>query len=411
MVNPSFELDIDQASVGLFCAEFNDTSIEIDVAISHLIENPEDNNIRIGLISRLQSLHDNAMSLSICPMAESIDVIIAIASSSDIHTEENAVYVTDIILLLMDKVATMLVDTIRDSSIPFEQFNAFQLVGKIMAEMTAKSLIEDYHRILHILDIDKNSDSHEGGAGFNNVFDIDDFEEVDLFEDESEPAKIEAPEPAPALVVEKKSETSKVNYEILEHDSAIFETISKMVDKKLFPNRERTVFLMEIAMAMNTERNNIVPFDQLLASIYLHDFGMLLLPESFFAQRKLSGDEFAILGKHPIESAELVKRGIGWEVATEIISQHHERPDGKGYPNKLMDGDICEGAKLLAISDAFCAMINPNHQQKQKKTFLRASAEINKNSGTQFSADWIPAFNTVVKRNTESKSHWLYPDD
>ncbi|MBT5230312.1 MAG: hypothetical protein HOM11_08540 [Methylococcales bacterium] len=61
----------------------------------------------------------------------------------------------------------------------------------------------------------------------------------------------------------------------------------------------------------------------------------------------------------------------------------------------------------MAIADAFFSMINTTYADQRKRTYLRAAAEINANSGTQFSEDWVQAFNIVVKMNASARSHWM----
>jgi hypothetical protein len=60
---------------------------------------------------------------------------------------------------------------------------------------------------------------------------------------------------------------------------------------------------------------------------------------------------------HPDYAAGLLSRMDGWEAAAEMVAQHHEMPDGKGYPEGSPPTQICDGAKILAIVDAFEAVM------------------------------------------------------
>lgn len=60
--------------------------------------------------------------------------------------------------------------------------------------------------------------------------------------------------------------------------------------------------------------------------------------------------------EHPMIGVKIVEQvGLAPEVV-EIIRQHHERPDGKGYPNGISADKIMQGAKILGVADAFDAM-------------------------------------------------------
>ena len=79
-----------------------------------------------------------------------------------------------------------------------------------------------------------------------------------------------------------------------------------------------------------------------------------------------------------------------------------QKPNGSGYPNQLKDGEIVDGAKILAIIDAFDAILLKHSHRGQQRSILRAIAEINA-SDRQFSAEWIAPFNRVIRAMLESK--------
>jgi hypothetical protein len=396
MTSDKFEVDTDENELNAFYADFIDHSNEIDVAISHLIENPDDQSVRQTMVATLEVLRNKSMVAGLEPLTNSLDVI-KIAANSDDCTRQHVTKITNLLFHLMDKTVAMLHEATENQAINLTAAIEIQNVGALMAEITPESFEKNYQQTLIVLGIVKEHGDDKSKDLFGDVF---------VFSDDEANEKTVINKPANKPPRPRQVKISKTQ---LEQDTAIFESIANAIDLRLHTHNPRTVFIIETAVGMNAIRGNIIPFDQLLAAIYMHDFGMLLLPDRFFQKKDANKDDRSILHRHPFESAHIVSRAKGWEEATNIIQQHHERPDGQGYPKRLVDEQICDGAKILAIADAFCAMINPNHQQKEKRTFIRAAAEINRNSGKQFSADWVSAFNTVIKLNITTKSHWLYP--
>ncbi|MBS1145282.1 MAG: hypothetical protein H6R14_2688 [Proteobacteria bacterium] len=164
----------------------------------------------------------------------------------------------------------------------------------------------------------------------------------------------------------------------------------------------RTMRILRLALETNKTSTSPVDQIQLEAAVYIHDIGMMLLPESIWLKiGKMNPDEKTALRNHPGFAAGLLQRMPGWEVAAEMVAQHHEMPDGCGYPNGLFDNKICAGAKILAIVDAFEAVMLKHIHRGKNRSVLRAIAEINA-CNNQFSPDWIKPFNAVIRKTIES---------
>ena len=114
----------------------------------------------------------------------------------------------------------------------------------------------------------------------------------------------------------------------------------------------------------------------------------------------MSPEDKVALCNHPGFAAGLLLRMPGWEPAAEMVAQHHEMPDGAGYPKGLPGAQICDGAKILAIVDAFEAVMLKHINRGKNRSVLRAIAEINA-CDNQFSPEWIEPFNRVIRRTLE----------
>lgn len=164
----------------------------------------------------------------------------------------------------------------------------------------------------------------------------------------------------------------------------------------------RTMRVLRLALETNRAGSNIVDPVQLEAAVYLHDVGMMFLPETTWLKiGKLSDSDKTLLRNHPGYAAGLLQRMPGWEEAARMVAQHHEMPDGGGYPNQLGGSEICPGAKILAIVDAFEAVMLKHIHRGKNRSVLRAIAEINA-CDKQFAPEWIAPFNAVIRKTIES---------
>ena len=116
----------------------------------------------------------------------------------------------------------------------------------------------------------------------------------------------------------------------------------------------------------------------------LHDIGKITVPlEILNKPGLLTDDEWRVLRSHATNGYEMVN-GLNElkPIASSVLS-HHERWDGKGYPNGLKGEEIPILARIISIVDAFDAMINDRSYRKAL-TIEDAKLEIKDNAGTQF---------------------------
>lgn len=160
--------------------------------------------------------------------------------------------------------------------------------------------------------------------------------------------------------------------------------------------------LLRLAIETNARAGNPVDKAQLEAAVYLHDIGMMFLPESIWLKvGTLTDEERLVMREHPSFAAGLAERMTGWREAATMIAQHHEMVDGRGYPLGLREGQIVPGAKILSIIDAFESVTLKHSHRSEGRSLLRAIAEINA-SDRQFSSEWIEHFNQVIRDMLEA---------
>jgi HD-GYP domain-containing protein (c-di-GMP phosphodiesterase class II) len=96
-------------------------------------------------------------------------------------------------------------------------------------------------------------------------------------------------------------------------------------------------------------------------------------------------------------SAAIAARAGSSEQVVEMITYHHEREDGQGYPHKLSGDRIPIGSRILCVADSFDAMVH-DRWYKRKRTLQNAIDEVKRCSGTQFDPVIVEAFLRVLEK-------------
>jgi putative nucleotidyltransferase with HDIG domain len=128
------------------------------------------------------------------------------------------------------------------------------------------------------------------------------------------------------------------------------------------------------------------------AAALLHDLGKFFIPRTtLFKPGVLTDSERTCMATHVTLMANYVGAHVGNERLAQIIMQHHERPDGRGYPYAIAGDQIDPVARVISIVDSFCAM---TEKRPYGKPFTTASAlkEIERFSGRQFDPELAAKF-------------------
>lgn len=147
----------------------------------------------------------------------------------------------------------------------------------------------------------------------------------------------------------------------------------------------------EIAIEMGLPQADV---DNIRRAARLHDLGKVVVSDSILTSTEpLSEDEISLIRAHPSIGALILSGGTSplIRMAERIARSHHERWDGKGYPDGLSGEAIPVEARIVAVSDAFDAMTN-NRAYRLALSEEEALSEIRSGSGTQFDPDVVNAF-------------------
>jgi diguanylate cyclase (GGDEF)-like protein/putative nucleotidyltransferase with HDIG domain len=130
----------------------------------------------------------------------------------------------------------------------------------------------------------------------------------------------------------------------------------------------------------------------------LHDVGKIGVPEDVLRKPgRLTDDEYEVMKRHPHLGALIVSSMPGMDAIIDIVRSHHERWDGKGYPDGLVGENIPILGRLLAVADAFSAMTTARPYRKGMQ-WSNALDEIRANIGTQFDPEMGNAFLIAVQK-------------
>jgi diguanylate cyclase (GGDEF)-like protein len=170
----------------------------------------------------------------------------------------------------------------------------------------------------------------------------------------------------------------------------------KFIDAKDASTANHSEIVATLAAAIGSE---IGLDDEAIAQLrlagLLHDLGKIGVPDRILhAPRALEEHEFAIVRGHP-EIAYSLLEGLDLAPVDDWVLHHHERWDGKGYPQGLRAEEIPLGARIVHIADAFEAMTGNRPYRKSLST-SDALAEIEGNAGTQFDPALTAAFSRYL---------------
>ena len=130
----------------------------------------------------------------------------------------------------------------------------------------------------------------------------------------------------------------------------------------------------------------------------LHDIGKIGVPgEVLNKPGKLDDDEFVKIKSHTILGYNVLKDISIMPELSVGAESHHERPDGKGYPNGLVGDEIPRVAQIIGVADAFDAMYS-NRPYRNRMNFEKVVSIIKGASGTQLTEDVVNAFLRIVDR-------------
>ncbi|MDQ7821207.1 MAG: HD domain-containing protein [Candidatus Eremiobacteraeota bacterium] len=131
---------------------------------------------------------------------------------------------------------------------------------------------------------------------------------------------------------------------------------------------------------------------------FLHDIGKVKIPDSIlYKPGRLTDEEFQVLKQHPVIGEAILKPIASLAHVLPVARHHHEKWDGKGYPDGLAGEETPLAARIVCITDAYDAMVSDRPYRKGMGV-EEAVAELRKCGGTHFDPRLVEAFLRVVEK-------------
>lgn len=177
---------------------------------------------------------------------------------------------------------------------------------------------------------------------------------------------------------------------------------------------QRVAYYMKlIAVRMNLPKEMI---DTIYTGGLLHDIGKIGIEDSILLKPgRLTQEEFEIIKTHPVRGEALLRKLYAQvndqdderiQRILEITRNHHERFDGRGYPDQLKEQQIPLVARIAAVADSFDAMTS-NRAYRKGLSFDKACSEISLYRGTQFCPEVVDAFFECITEDQYLHAHQI----
>jgi len=135
---------------------------------------------------------------------------------------------------------------------------------------------------------------------------------------------------------------------------------------------------------------------QICHAAALHDVGKVAIPDAIITKpAALDDEEWAFMRRHTIIGERIIAAAPALGAAARLVRSSHEAYDGTGYPDGLAGLEIPVGARIIAICDAFDAMISQRPYSPAKRTH-EAIAELRRCAGTQFDPALVAVFEQIL---------------
>lgn len=155
------------------------------------------------------------------------------------------------------------------------------------------------------------------------------------------------------------------------------------------------VYAMMIADRMGLRRRER---EELRYAALLHDIGKIGIPTEILTKRgHLTPSEERVMRTHPVVAKNILRPIGRLKGVIPAVLHHHERFDGRGYPDGLKGKQIPLAARIIAVADAFETMTNPR-LYRRRLPVARALEILRKEKGRQFDPEVVDAFMASMEK-------------
>jgi len=191
----------------------------------------------------------------------------------------------------------------------------------------------------------------------------------------------------------------RANRLLKERSTAAMESLSATVDARDAYTAGHSRRVRKLALGIGRELGlSQTELEVVGQAALFHDIGKLAIPDSILLKPDhLTDDEWALMQNHAEEGASIINRLGFLTDAVPAIRHHHERFDGRGYPDNLVGEDIPLGARIIHVADAFDSMLS-TRVYKPARDYEGALRELDEHAGRQFCPRCVAALQQLVER-------------
>jgi diguanylate cyclase (GGDEF)-like protein/putative nucleotidyltransferase with HDIG domain len=189
----------------------------------------------------------------------------------------------------------------------------------------------------------------------------------------------------------------EANRLLKERSTAAMESLSATVDARDAYTAGHSRRVQQLSLAMGRElRLSQAELELLGHAALFHDIGKLAVPDAVLLKpASLTDEEWALMCTHAEEGASIINRLGFLSDAVPAIRHHHERYDGRGYPDGLKGDEIPLGARIIHVADAFDSMMT-TRVYRQARPVSAALEELHNLAGEQFCPRCVAALEAIV---------------
>ena len=206
-------------------------------------------------------------------------------------------------------------------------------------------------------------------------------------------------EQASETIVEQNASLEEAHRAVIERSTAALEALSATVDARdtYTAGHSRRVAASAAVIAREVGLSG-PELDLIEQAALLHDIGKIGVPDAVLLKEgPLTAAEWVLMRSHAEEGARIIERLGYLDAVVPGIRHHHERMDGRGYPDGLLGDEIPLAARIIHVADSLDAMTT-KRLYREERSFEEALEEIRRGRGTDFCAQCVDAFERAVAK-------------
>lgn len=206
-----------------------------------------------------------------------------------------------------------------------------------------------------------------------------------------------------AVVIKNKCLYEELRRSFLDTVKALIQTVEAKDPYTSGHSRTVSRYSLEIGKHLRLSRKEM---EMIRFCGILHDIGKIGISDSLLNKpSKLNEEEYRIIKEHPVLGEQIVKQIKFLRSGLSLIRHHHERYNGRGYPDGLKGEKIPLLARILSVADAFDAMTS--HRPYRKALSIQeAMEELKRKAGTQFDPKIVEIFCNILKKKFSGKKEF-----